>query len=212
MNKEGFGYINWWGFSPAIDLLQLYDDQILNLKENETQELTLNILLVNSGDQRHILKTLASRNKLFKNRKLSIRFYIYENQLELYARDLLLLSFAFEHPNQMSVQEKSELFLELYGNLLIREYTSQILIEKANEFIKYITDLDYLKNTNLNMFDLNQLKYKERDYLEGIFKFWRTQKQEQKSLDPHFPATKCWDVRLRNYFGTRYDSRKNPYE
>jgi dynein assembly factor 3 len=39
-----------------------------------------------------------------------------------------------------------------------------------------------------------------------LFKYWRTKGDET------FPASKCWDVRLRAYFGTRYDSRANAYD
>jgi dynein assembly factor 3 len=39
-----------------------------------------------------------------------------------------------------------------------------------------------------------------------VFKYWRSKTEE------NFPARKCWDARLRAYFGTRYDSRSNAYD
>ena len=46
---EAVGSVNWWGFSPALDLQA-------HLPEAEGE---LNVLLVGCGDARHALKTLA---------------------------------------------------------------------------------------------------------------------------------------------------------
>jgi dynein assembly factor 3, axonemal len=95
----------------------------------------------------------------------------------------------------------------------VREFTRQFIETKANEYIKYITDEDYLIGKHGHFFDFTLLKYKERDFLEGIFKFWRGSKNTTTTTttDP-FPATKCWDLRLRAYFQQRYDSRSNAYD
>ena len=196
---DGFGNINWWGYSPCIDLLANHDS---------SASTDLNVLIVCAGDQRHLLKTISSLAGGI-NRTRRINFFVYEKMLELYARDLLLLSLSLEHPSRRGVQEKAELFLEIFGNLFVREYTANYVQSRAAEFIKYITDLDQLRQTNLNIFDFDLLKYKERDFLEGIFKFWRLRNQESKA---YFPAEKCWEFRLRNYFGTRYDCRSNAYD
>jgi len=195
---DGFGNINWWGFSPSVNLLESYD-------LNKTDKNELNVLLVNSGDQRHILHTIAMLKNYPKIKK--VNFYVYDKMLELYARDFLPISLAIEHPSQRGIQEKSELFLEIFGNLFTREFTSTYIQTKANDFIKYITDLDHLQQTNLKLFDFSLLKYKERDFLEGIFKFWRLKIDLEK-----FPIDKCWEYRLRTYFGVRYDSRSNAYD
>jgi dynein assembly factor 3 len=207
---DGFGNINWWGFSASLDLLSLHSEKAMKNKSSQPLR-EINILLVSAGDQRHILKTLSAKKNFPKD--LKIRFFVYEKLLELYARDFLLLNLAIQHPSKMSIQEKTELYLELYGNLLIREYTAQFVIRKSNEFIKCVTDLEKMSTTNLSLFNFDLLKFKERDFLEGIFKFWRLKiPGEQKDTDPNFPASKCWDIRLRTYFGTRYDVRKNAYD
>ena len=102
---DGFGNINWWGYSPSIDLLEMFD--LKSLDESNTNE--INVLLVNSGDQRHILHTIASL-KIYAPKIKKINFYVYDKMLELYARDFLLLSLALEHPSQRGLQEKTELF------------------------------------------------------------------------------------------------------
>jgi dynein assembly factor 3 len=49
------------------------------------------------------------------------------------------------------------------------------------------------------------LKYKERDYLENVFKFWQLPKTR-------FPILQHWDKRLRKHLGTRYDSRAGVFD
>lgn len=202
---DGFGNINWWGFSPSLDLLKFHKD-IIGTSDSEDDY--LNVLLVSAGDQRHIFETIANRAK--HGNKKKIRFFVYEKMLELYARHFLLLNLAIEHPSKRGIQEKTELYLEIFGNILLRDHTSQLVQAKANEFVKCITDFDYLEKAGLDLFDFSLLKFKERDFLEGIFKFWRLKSQDI-SKDP-FQAEKCWDIRLRTYFGTRFDTRSNAYD
>ena len=73
--NAGLGSIQWWGFSPATDLLQYV--------KKDSEE--LNILLVGPGDVRHVLRTIS------ENPAVKINFYIYEQQVESIARHLLLL-------------------------------------------------------------------------------------------------------------------------
>jgi dynein assembly factor 3 len=115
---EGFGSTTCWGFSPALDLAAVAP----------TPECS-NILVVGSGDLRHVLMTLANSTK-------PLHFYVAESSLELLARHMLFLTLASEPLDQLGLQERSELFLELYGNTLVRHQTSQWLSEKANQLIR----------------------------------------------------------------------------
>nr|CAB3238451.1 dynein assembly factor 3, axonemal [Phallusia mammillata] len=207
MTGEGFGSVTMWGFSPALDFqaglpsrkgLKRAEESLGNGEPVEV----LNILLLGAGDCRHILKTMAHR-KRHQARKIHI--YVAENNLELLGKHLLLLTLALEPPHRMGLQEKAELFAELYGNTLIRQQTVQYLQEKANLFVEMITDLDY-SDERMPTIDMSQLKYKERDYLEGIFKFWR-------DPDPkYFNISSMWDNRLRQYLAARYDSRNGAFD
>ncbi|ETE66695.1 Troponin I, cardiac muscle [Ophiophagus hannah] len=106
-----------------------------------------------------------------------------------------------EPPDKMGLQEKSETLLELMGNTLLRNQTAAYLQEKAALFIRYITDSDF-QLANLPVLDFSALKFRERDQLEAIFQFWR-------NPDPQaFQIKQLWDLRLRQYLGTRYDSRR----
>ena len=208
---KGLGSITWWGFSPATDLMEYH--KLAQLKEDE-EDKKINILLVGSGDIRHILKTVAQRRRRGVNNKssgdkgcecLNYHFYVLENNLELYARDMMLMSIALESTERFGLQEKVELFAEIFGNTLLRSQAASHLQSMANEFVKMVTDFDYLKQ-KLPLFDLELLKYKERDMLEGIFKLWR--KPETNLFD----VEQCWDLRVRQHLGTRYDAYKGAFD
>uniref|UniRef100_A0A8C5RD13 Dynein axonemal assembly factor 3 n=1 Tax=Laticauda laticaudata TaxID=8630 RepID=A0A8C5RD13_LATLA len=196
---NGFGTTAWWGFSPALNLQAMSlesSTEHLKLSQNGVPE--LNILLVGSIDARHILKTMSQMHRQ-PQRKIS--FYVLENNLEAMSRQLLFLNLALEPPDKMGLQEKSETLLELMGNTLLRNQTAAYLHEKAALFIRYITDSDF-QLANLPILDFSALKFRERDRLEAIFQFWR-------NPDPQaFQIKQLWDLRLRQYLGTRYDSRR----
>uniref|UniRef100_A0A0B7AGC5 Dynein assembly factor 3, axonemal n=1 Tax=Arion vulgaris TaxID=1028688 RepID=A0A0B7AGC5_9EUPU len=199
---DGYGNINWWGFSPALDLQETGLIQMCN-KLSCTAPEEVHILLVGTGDIRHILKTIARR---YRHTQKKLLFYVVESALELYARDMLLMMIALELQKNMGLQDKTELFLEIYGNSLVRQQSSEYVENMAHELIKMVTDFDYMKK-KIPMFDLSQLKYKERDFLESILKFWRN----RGKIIP-FEISKCWDLRLRQLMGVRYDCRRNVYD
>lgn len=202
---DGFGTVTWWGFSPALDfqdrdLFSIFKD----MKVDDTSTEPLNILLVGSGDSRHLLKTMAHA---YRWPQRQINFYVLEHNLELYARHLLFLTIALESQQRMGLQEKCELYIELFGNTLVRQQSAEYTEKMASEFIRMVTDSDYLEK-KLPIVDLSLLKFKERDFLEGIFKFWRN--KERKKMD--FDVEKSWDLRLRQYLGARYDSQKGAFD
>ncbi|XP_078286556.1 dynein axonemal assembly factor 3 isoform X1 [Rhinoraja longicauda] len=200
---EGFGTVTWWGFSPAMDFQkQGLSASMKALRCNEDGVPELNILMVGAGDSRHLLTTICQAHR-WPARKL--HFYIVENNLELVGRHLLFLTIALERPSAMGLQEKTELFLELFGNSLIRSQTATYLQQSADNFIHYVTDLDCLEK-KLPMVDMCSLKFKERDQLEAIFKFWRDPDAKM------FQISKLWDLRSRQYLGNRYDSRQGVYD
>ncbi|KAJ7313947.1 hypothetical protein JRQ81_005773 [Phrynocephalus forsythii] len=196
---NGFGTTAWWGFSPALDLqAACLETSVEGLKASQEGIPSLNILLVGSIDGRHILKTMSQARR-WPRRK--INFYVLENNLETIGRQLLFLSLALEPSEKRGLQGKSEMFLELMGNTLLRSQTAAYLQEKAKLFIRYVTDLEF-QRADLPTVDMSALKFKERDHLEGIFQFWR-------SPDPQaFQIKQLWDLRLRQYLGTRYDARR----
>ena len=113
--------------------------------------------------------------------------------METVARQLLLLDTALQPPESMGLEQKTKIFMEIYGNSLIRPSTAKYLSVLANDLVKMITDYDYLKG-KMGFVSMD-VKYKERDYLENLVKFW-CGKEEFNIMD-------CWDRRLRKTLGVR---------
>lgn len=198
---KGLGTVTWWGFSPAIDIAEYF-----TMTGFSGHHAAINVLIVGSGDIRHVLKTVSmARIQQAKTGSKAIHFYVLENNLELYARAILMISLALEHPDHLGLQEKAELMAEIFGNSLVRTQTAEYIQQSSNEFVKLVTDFDLL-NERLPVFDLTGLKYKERDMLEGIFKLWR------KPDTNIFDIEQCWDLRVRQYLGTRYDTAKGAFD
>jgi dynein assembly factor 3 len=130
--------VMWWGFSPALDLQHEWE---LYKRKNRENMKELNILLIGAADGRHVLKTLAQTYRHENN--LQINFYVYEASLDLVARQLMLLTIALEPPEELGLQEKTRLFLELYGNSLVRPATANFIARKSAQFVHMVTDLDF---------------------------------------------------------------------
>ncbi|KAJ8399945.1 hypothetical protein AAFF_G00406750 [Aldrovandia affinis] len=181
---EGAGCVTWWGFSPALDLLNAG-----SLKQHGK----LNILLVGSGDPRHILKTITGLKDTD-----TLHVWVIENCMEVVARQLLLLSLALSPQHSMGLHEKTEVFLEVFGNSEIRSQTEQTLKQTASQLSLTVTDT--LSTSANPCLDTTMLRFKDRDELDRIFKQWIHPPSSQ-------PLSKLWDSRVRHHLGTRYDSR-----
>ncbi|XP_041093487.1 dynein assembly factor 3, axonemal-like, partial [Polyodon spathula] len=152
---------------------------------------------------RHVLKTITGLGQAGQtgDQQPNIHIYIVESSLELIGRHLLFLSLALEPPERMGLQEKAEVFLELFGNTLIRSQTAGSLREIATRLRQHIQE-ERLHSA----IELTALRYKERDQLEAVFKFWG-------STDPlTFQPARLWDARLRQYLGSRYDTREGSFD
>jgi dynein assembly factor 3 len=165
---------------------------------------TFSVLLVGGADMRHVMKTVAGCTQQTSKQ---IHFYILESSLECYARHLLFWHLLTEPLSHVGPQERTELFLELFGNSLTRAQTFQYMKNTCSSLIQLVTDEDYLRE-RLPFIDLSRLKFKERDMLEGIFKFWRLSDPEKKSFD----IQRMWDGRVRHHLGVRYDAKDGVFD
>lgn len=68
-----------------------------------------------------------------------------------------------------------------------------------------VTDFEFSESV-LPCLKMDALKFKERDFLEAIFKFWRSHETRD------FDAAKCWDLRLRQHLKSRYDGIPNIFD
>ncbi|KAF0883604.1 DAAF3 factor, partial [Crocuta crocuta] len=197
----GFGSVSWWGLSPALDLQAEsppVDPDLREDAEHTTPE--LDVLLVGSVDGRHLLRTLA-RAALWPRRRL--HFYVLENNLEAVARHMLIFSLALEEPEKMGLQERSETFLEVWGNALLRPQVAAFVRAQAKRLAHLVPEPDRLAE-QLPWLSLGALKFRERDALEAVFRFWAGGEKGPEV----FPMSRLWDSRLRHYLGSRYDARR----
>lgn len=94
-----------------------------------------------------------------------------------------------------------EIYLDLFGNCLIRDKTSQYLEEVTRELIQLVTEDDKCTSVIKDLINFETLKFKERDEMEDVFSSY---------LNAHkFDIEKLRDTRLRAHFKARYDFRRN---
>ena len=94
-----------------------------------------------------------------------------------------------------------ELFMDLYGNTLLRDKTDSYLQGITNELIQLVTEDERCRSVLRPIVNFDHLKFIERDRLEDVISSYY-------SVHP-FDIEKFRDDRLRSFFAERYDVRKN---
>lgn len=184
----------FWGLTPAVNFLSEYETKTQTCLPDE-----LNILLFGSADCRHILQTIA---KQYRHKKVKLHFYVVETCGETIARQIMLLYTALRPTEELALVQKTRTFMELYGNSLLRPAVAKYLRHISYDFVKFITDFEYMKQ-KIPFVEM-ELKYKERDYLENLFKFW--------CGEDDFNICDSWDRRLRKILGIRYDNKLGAFD
>jgi hypothetical protein len=115
---ESLGFIDFWGHTPAVDFLEDDDGKGRSLKLETT-----NVLLNQTSDIRHILKSLSDHCTSKRNGALNI--YIREKSLENIARCILLLIVL--QNTQINSRQRMEMFLDIYANTLINEKDAKFI-------------------------------------------------------------------------------------
>lgn len=188
----------FWGFSESLDL---YEEYTKNVKPNDEQPSEIKVLLFGSADPRHILKTMSKRYQ----HHAKVHFYIIEACPALIARQIILLSIALEPPHLLTLSNRTHLFMDIYGNAIIRSPSMAYIDSKSKHLIKCITDLEFNEKMQ-PIFDFNHLKYVERDAMENVLNFWRENDRNQ------FDINASWTQRLRHYLRERYDTRQGAFD
>ena len=94
------------------------------------------MLLTGRSDVRHILKTLC--DVCLTDKFKSVEVYFHETSKELICRALLLLHVI--HEQNLNFDERVELFLDLYGNALVKEKTAKYLNSVVPDILNLIHD------------------------------------------------------------------------
>lgn len=162
----------------------------------------LNILLFGAGDPRHIIKTMA---KMYRHKGSRVNFYVLDGCIEIVARNMLLLGIALENPQSFHLMRKVHLFMDVYGNALLRPASHQYLIGKAKAMLKMITDDEELKRLAPQL-NIDRLRYRERDGLANAFNFLLPREAY------NFNMQQYWTERVRKLLTTRYDYREGAFD
>ena len=194
---QAHGIHSMWGMSSAKNLCSMaFDNLNSRVFADDSSEDSLNILLLNPGDPRHIMRTISERKRFGDRLKRPMHFYILEEANEVLARHLLLLRTFMDW--SIPIRHRASLFLEIFGNSSVQERTEKYIESSGASLIQCI----HQGEGNLaNVVDLSNLKSRDRDSLESIFKSW--------NVSVPFDVVLLRDQRLRQYYGDRYDCRKH---
>lgn len=193
----------FWGLSEAQDLLHTY--QKYNKDSTGQGVRQLNVLLLGSGDIRHILQTLANQRTESQECPLQLSFHIVDGCVEVVARNLLLLDIVLSQDTSMSLLGRTHLFMDIYGNSFMRPISRDYQMKRGKFLIDLITSAqDEIPDKYTPLVDVSGLKYRERDQLLDVFSLWRSDQQV------NFKAQ--WDNQLRKYLAQRYDSRRGAFD
>ncbi|KDO30945.1 hypothetical protein SPRG_04133 [Saprolegnia parasitica CBS 223.65] len=195
-NLLSLGTLGMWGFSPAFDLHEGVAEPATDDQGTDDDTTPLSLLVVNPGDIRHVLTTI-SRSRRWQKRPLHI--YLFEKANESLARALLLLQIV--HEWELPLRQRCNTFLEVFGNALLQERTSEFIEEKAKELVELVCN----EHGRLaDLVDVSHLKMKDRDALVETFQSWHT--------SVPFDIVKLRDHRLRHFYENRYDYRANLFD
>lgn len=196
---DPIGAHHYWGFSPAEDYQQLYRT-VMGASPTtaaDSERSPLNILLLQPGDPRSILKTIAQRSR---HADRPLHFFLFEKPCEALARDLLLLAIAVDW--ELPLRQRAATWLEVFGNALVQSRTSKYISSERLALIDLLCNQRGPVPLGTVVDQESLLKYKERDEMEFIYKTW----DEGSGA---FDMAQLRDYRLRHNYGDRYDYRTN---
>jgi len=183
------GVVPCWGNAPVVALAN---------SEGEAR----NVLVVGTGEFGHVLKTCASaRLRAQTADSEAVNTYVVEKHPETLARHCVLLATAMD--TSVGLRERTELFLEIYGNAFLSPKGLEYVKEKSSQAARVLSGgTSEPGDAELcDALDWSLLKHKEFDEVLDVLLQWKA----GTVLD----MDKYWDTRLRRYYENRYDYRRN---
>lgn len=194
----------------------LFDNILKQLEENKKKEAAaaaatshgdgdsacVNVLLVGAGDIRHILPTVASLRVDAESgaRVPTYHFYLYEPNLRTHCRHLFFIQWLLDSMFALEeLEERVLMFLDVYGNTLLRDMSAAQFRNVAQRLIK---SLEKDSGELAQLVDFGEMKHKERDFVEEQLRYWVTDSSSANLKDQ-------WDHRVRQEMAERYDNRDN---
>jgi len=193
---DPIGAHHFWGFSPALDLQQIHRT-VMGPSQPAAQAEPLNILLLQPGDPRSIMKTIAQR---LRHTGRPLHFFLHETQAEVVARDLLLLAVATDWA--LPLRQRAASWLDVYGNALVQARTASAISTARLGLIDLLCNGKGPQPLGSVVDVESLLKFRQRDDLEFVFKTWEAGADE-------FDMVLLRNHRLRHNHGERYDFRTN---
>lgn len=172
----------------------------------------VHVLLAGACDIRHILRTLASLRATEAAATVdgatstssppspTYHFYLYEPNLRLHCRHLFFLQWLLDSMFALEeLEERVLMFLDVYGNALMREITAA-QVRNVVQRLRKAMEVD--GSALQQMVSFSEMKYKERDFVEGQLSHWN---RDASVVD----IEAQWTQRVRQEMAERYDNRDN---
>merc|ERR1711970_618266 len=161
MAQKGMGVVPCWGNGPSMALANA---------EGEAR----NVLLVGTGEFGHVLKTsAAARLRAQTTDSEPVHSYVIEKHPETLARHCVLLATALDA--QIGLRERTELFLEIYGNAFLSPKGLDYVKDKAAQAARVLSGSQTHEEDGALRESINWslLKHKELDEVLEILLEWQ---------------------------------------
>ncbi|XP_054711380.1 dynein axonemal assembly factor 3-like [Uloborus diversus] len=203
--------VNFWPLVPAIDLQALArnrksDEDVESTVEtskelgNNSANKELNCLIIGDG----IGCLVETLSHMHKHKANVLNFYVSGSCPESLTRVLLLLSLCRDMTPKISLLERAEMFLEIFGNSLLRRSTAAYVEEMSQTILGEITSEEH-DHISASMVFKKYLKQRDIDEIVEVLTYL---KDKEKS----YCVENAWDSALRTYYRTRYDNRRNLFD
>jgi dynein assembly factor 3, axonemal len=183
-----------WGFSATFDPIEALRNNTSSAVATTND--TINMLLVDPGDVRHVMCCLSRLHRHYPDtaNRPKVNIYLLQSPMELLARNLLLLELLFDF--EVPIRQRSNIYLEIYGNAFVQRRTSSYMEILSTRLLNLLSK----GRGNLqDLLDFNHLSFKERDQLEQVLRNY------DRSVV--FDMSSLIDHRRRGLYEDRYDSR-----